>query len=122
MAFYSSAGTEATGQIFDQLSDALAAGRVLGEPVTKKGAVRIPVNNLSVRGFMLLRPGGSGKSDTSKPLPRKWVRANTRLMGHIVVGPEGVAWKPRIHVFKVLRRSVFLLISLVALAEKARAS
>jgi len=44
------------------------------------------------------------------------------LMGHIVVGPEGVAWKPRIHTFKVIRRSVFLLISLVALAEKARAS
>lgn len=97
-------------QVFEPLTSEIHAGSLAGEPVKRKGKILIPVRTVSVRGFFSRTPGR-----TYGPT----VKTGRKLIGHIVVEPTGVSWKPRPDIIK-LALAVLLMLASVARAAKRR--
>lgn len=98
-------------QVFEPLTREIHAGSLVEEPVERKGKVLIPVNTVSVRGFF---SSFSGRTHG----PR--VKTGRKLIGHIVVGPNDVSWRPRPDPVKLAMAAMLALAFLVA-AVKNRA-
>lgn len=102
-------------EVLDATANDVAIESVFGEPVEKGGSVRIPVNKVSLWGIVPRKPVsaetlGSGQG----------IRKRTTLVGHIVVGPSGVHWHPRVGIAKLALASLALLASLFALVKASR--
>ncbi|MCJ7744664.1 MAG: hypothetical protein MUP40_00040 [Actinobacteria bacterium] len=105
-------------KVFDPLTGEIHAKNLMGEPVEREGRVLIPVNKVSVKGFSLRMPGKAGDAISKLPVFNREAKVSKHLVGHIVVEPTGVRWRPRVNIAKLALTLLPMLISLVVIVKR----
>jgi uncharacterized spore protein YtfJ len=102
-------------KLLDQVKDALAQGRVFGEPYEKNGMTVIPAAR--VRGG-----GGGGEAGEPSGGAGGGFGLDARPSGAIVIKGEGVTWLPAMDINRiVLGMQIVAIVALLSWRSVARA-